>query len=85
MTAQAFSATIFDPDALTAEITELEAAMGAPGFWDDQDLAARTSSQHSRATARLEGYKTLTAEIDVSSSSRSHRARWIQCDPRSPM
>ena len=38
--------------------------MGAPGFWDDQDLAARTSSEHSRATARLEGYKALTADVD---------------------
>lgn len=38
--------------------------MGAPGFWDDQDLAARTSSDHSRATERLEGYNALNADLD---------------------
>lgn len=38
--------------------------MGAPGFWDDQDIAARTSSDHSRATERLEGYNALNADLD---------------------
>jgi hypothetical protein len=28
----------FDPDRLTARAAELEDAMGAPGFWDDQQL-----------------------------------------------
>ena len=28
--------------------------MGAPGFWDDQETAARTSAAHARAQRRLE-------------------------------
>ena len=38
--------------------------MGAPGFWDDQERAAATSSDHARATARLEGYTALTGDIE---------------------
>ena len=33
----------FDPDALKARVAELEEAMGAPEFWDDQQQAARIS------------------------------------------
>ena len=33
----------FDPDALKARLAELEEAMGAPGFWDDQQKAAKSS------------------------------------------
>jgi hypothetical protein len=36
--------TTFDPDALSRRRTELEDTMGAPGFWDDQALAARIST-----------------------------------------
>ena len=41
----------FDPDTLTARQAELEAAMGAPGFWDDQQQAARISTEHARVFA----------------------------------
>jgi len=33
--------------------------MGAPGFWDDQEKAARISAEHARATKKLETYETL--------------------------
>ena len=36
--------------------------MGAPGFWDDQATAARTSMEHSRVTRRLERYERLQRE-----------------------
>jgi hypothetical protein len=36
----------FDPDRLTRRREELEEAMGAPGFWDDQVAAARISTVH---------------------------------------
>ena len=52
----------FDPDALTRRRAELEAAMGEPGFWDDQASAARISTEHSRATKRLERYERLRQE-----------------------
>ncbi len=54
----------FDPDQLTARQQELEAAMGAPGFWDDQQQAARISTEHARATARLDRYHRLNGEVE---------------------
>jgi peptide chain release factor 2 len=38
--------------------------MGEPGFWDDQDRAAKVSAEHSRAQRKLERYNSLAAEID---------------------
>jgi peptide chain release factor 2 len=37
--------------------------MQAPGFWDDQKLAARTSSEHAALTQRITDYRDLTAEL----------------------
>ncbi len=36
--------------------------MNAPGFWDDQERAARVSSDHARVSRRLEGYRRLMAD-----------------------
>jgi peptide chain release factor 2 len=55
--------TTFDPAALTARAAELEAAMGAPGFWDDQQAAARVSKEHARVTRTLEGYHRLEHDL----------------------
>jgi peptide chain release factor 2 len=52
----------FDPDGLTARRTELEEAMGAPGFWDDQAGATRISTEHSRLSRKLERYERLQSE-----------------------
>src|SRR4051812_12569611 len=38
--------------------------MNAPGFWDDQNRAARVSSDHARTSRKLEGYRTLVRELD---------------------
>ncbi len=54
----------FDPDALAARRAELEAQMGEPGFWDDQERAARISTEHSRVTKRLESYDQLTQDYE---------------------
>jgi peptide chain release factor 2 len=54
----------FDPDALTRRQAELEEAMGVPGFWDDQNRAAQISTEHSRATRRLERYERLQREYE---------------------
>ena len=40
--------------------------MGAPGFWDDQAAAARISTEHSRATRKLERYERLQREYEDS-------------------
>jgi len=54
----------FDPDGLAARSAELEEAMGAPGFWDEQASAARISTEHSRLTRKLERYERLRAEFE---------------------
>src|SRR6185436_13758207 len=54
----------FDAAALQARAEELEAQMQAPGFWDDQQMAAKVSAEHSRATRRLEAWRRLVGEID---------------------
>lgn len=38
--------------------------MGEAGFWDDQDRAAKVSSEHSRVQRRLEGFRALQADLD---------------------
>jgi peptide chain release factor 2 len=52
----------FDPDGLTARRAELEEAMGAPGFWEDQAGATRISTEHSRLSRKLERYERLQSE-----------------------
>ena len=54
----------FDPDRLARRRDELEQAMGAPGFWDDQAGAARISTEHARLTRRLERYERLSREYE---------------------
>jgi peptide chain release factor 2 len=49
----------FDPDALERRVAELEAQLSAPGFWDDQQNAAKISAEHARLARRLEGYRKL--------------------------
>ena len=37
--------------------------MGQPGFWDDQETAARTSAAHARAQERLEIFRGLESDV----------------------
>ncbi|HEX7291563.1 MAG TPA: peptide chain release factor 2 [Conexibacter sp.] len=57
-------ADYLDPAGLKARADELEREMGAPGFWDDQERAARTSAEHARATKKLETYATLARDVE---------------------
>jgi peptide chain release factor 2 len=54
----------FDPDALAARRDELERELSAPGFWDDQQHAARVSAEHARVTRKLERYEQLTRDYE---------------------
>jgi peptide chain release factor 2 len=54
----------FDDDALSARVAELEEAMQAPGFWDDQQSAAQVSAEHARTTRRLERWRALGSDVD---------------------
>lgn len=49
---------------LESRARELEEQMGAPGFWDDQERAAKVSSEHSRLTRRIEDFNALQGEVD---------------------
>ncbi len=37
--------------------------MGRPGFWDDQEAAAKVSAQHSRVQRRLDMFRGLEADV----------------------
>jgi peptide chain release factor 2 len=37
--------------------------MSAPGFWDDQDQAAKVSAEHARAARRVEEFNTLETDV----------------------
>jgi len=54
----------FDPERLRARIAGLEEELGAPGFWDDQQRAARVSAEHARLTRRLERYERLLRDYE---------------------
>src|SRR4051795_12108983 len=54
----------FDADALKARAEELEQQMQAPGFWDDQQTAAKVSAEHARTTRRLETWRSLVGDVE---------------------
>jgi peptide chain release factor 2 len=45
-------------------VAALESELGAPGFWDDPERAAAVSSEHSRASRRLETFTALSSDVD---------------------
>jgi peptide chain release factor 2 len=52
----------FDPPALTTRLSELDAAMEAPGFWDDQRSAAKVAAERARVQKKLDTYGMLEDE-----------------------
>ncbi|HTX09830.1 MAG TPA: peptide chain release factor 2 [Solirubrobacteraceae bacterium] len=57
-------ADYLDPAALSERVTALEAEMGAPGFWEDQERAASVSAEHARTSRRLSTYTTLERDVE---------------------
>jgi peptide chain release factor 2 len=55
--------TTFDPAELTERVDALEQEMGAPGFWEDQERAAKVSAEHARASRRLSVYRGLERDV----------------------
>jgi peptide chain release factor 2 len=53
----------FDATAAAARLHELEQQMQAPGFWDDQQVAAKVSAEHARGARRLEAWRTLESDV----------------------
>ena len=56
----------FDPDSLKKRVAELEEELGKPGFWDDQQRAAKVSAEHARVSRRLTRYERLRQEYEDS-------------------
>ena len=54
----------FDPERLERRLGELEREMSEPGFWDDQERAQKTSTEHSRVAKRLGMYERLRQEYE---------------------
>jgi len=52
-----------DPEGLERRSAELEEQMGAPGFWDNQDVAAEIGGEHRRISRKLEIVNSLRADI----------------------
>jgi peptide chain release factor 2 len=57
------SRIIFDPAQLTQRASALEDEMGAAGFWDDQERAAKVSAEHARATRKLGVFRGLEDDV----------------------
>jgi peptide chain release factor 2 len=38
--------------------------MSAPGFWDDQETAAKVSAEHARAGRKVEEFRALESDVD---------------------
>jgi peptide chain release factor 2 len=60
----ALLAEYLDPAGLKARLAALEEQMGAPGFWDDPEVAGRTGAEHSRLSRRVETFERLQADAD---------------------
>ncbi len=56
--------TTFDPAELSERLGALETEMGAPGFWEDQERAAKVSAEHARASRRLSVYRDLERDVE---------------------
>ena len=52
-----------DPPAQEARLADLDRQMKAPGFWDDQQKAAKTASERARVQRKLETMSSLESEV----------------------
>src|SRR3954463_8238820 len=63
-TSSSCSRTTFDPAGLKGRVGALEKDMQEPGFWDDQERAAKVSAEHAAANRKLESFRKLESELD---------------------
>ena len=54
----------FDPAVLEHRLDDLETELNTPGFWDDQNRAAKVSAEHARTARKLEGYRRLVRDYE---------------------
>ena len=55
--------SFLDPEGLARRVAELEGDMGAQGFWDDQETAAKVSAEHARTSRRLDTWQELDRDV----------------------
>ncbi|HTU97563.1 MAG TPA: peptide chain release factor 2 [Solirubrobacteraceae bacterium] len=53
-----------DPAELARRTSALEDEMGAAGFWDDQERAAKVSAEHARASRKLGVFRQLESDVE---------------------
>ncbi|HXD66863.1 MAG TPA: peptide chain release factor 2 [Solirubrobacteraceae bacterium] len=53
-----------DPAELAQRTSALEDEMGAAGFWDDQERAAKVSAEHARASRKLAVFRQLESDVE---------------------
>ncbi|MCB0865569.1 MAG: peptide chain release factor 2 [Solirubrobacterales bacterium] len=53
-----------DPAGLQSEVERLEGEMQAPGFWDDQENAAKVSAEHTRAKRKIDLWEGISQDAD---------------------
>src|ERR1700761_3277224 len=58
------SRTIFDPAGIAERLKALEMEMGAAGFWDAPESAAKVGAEHTRLQRRLDSFTKLQADAE---------------------
>ncbi|MGH2843746.1 MAG: peptide chain release factor 2 [Solirubrobacteraceae bacterium] len=53
-----------DPASLGERTSALEAEMGEPGFWDNQERAAQVSAEHARTSRKLNSFQALAGDVE---------------------
>ncbi|OUU84672.1 MAG: peptide chain release factor 2 [Verrucomicrobiaceae bacterium TMED76] len=54
---------IFDLESLQSQKEKLESKMSAPGFWDDNEQAAKISGEHSSASKKINLFEDLDSRV----------------------
>ena len=54
---------IFDLETLQSQQDELEKMMSAPGFWDDNEKAAKISEEHASAAKKINLFGSLESRV----------------------
>ncbi len=57
-------ADALDRPTLVARVEALESEMGAEGFWDDQEKAAKINAEYSRANRKVEEFDAVSSEVE---------------------
>ena len=62
----------FDAASLTARQHELEEELAKPGFWNDQQRAAKLSAEHTRVQRKLEPLRAAAGQLRLPAGGRRH-------------